>query len=263
MELEAAEAGTGAEVEANGLGGSSTEGEAASGSVEEPLLYSVMVDGVEEKVPFDELQKGYMRQSDYTKKTQGVAAEKQELQQLKNLADALERDPRGTLVSLAGALGVDFGTAKQMVAAEFGTEGDEDPVLAIRREVQTLAQQLRSRDEAEQASKQTAAQQAQVKLQIEGELAQLHSGHGDFPDRELIAYALEHGISNLAKAYGAWQYDAIEVNRIAELNAATESKRQAQIVAGGRNASAGALSRGTAGTRPSIREAFEMAKQSQ
>ncbi len=40
---------------------------------EEPDLYAVTIDGAEHEVTFDELVKGYSRQSDYTKKTQALA----------------------------------------------------------------------------------------------------------------------------------------------------------------------------------------------
>ena len=40
---------------------------------EEPDLYAVTIDGEEHEVTFDELIKGYSRQSDYTKKTQALA----------------------------------------------------------------------------------------------------------------------------------------------------------------------------------------------
>jgi hypothetical protein len=40
---------------------------------EEPDLYAVTIDGAEHEVTFDELIKGYSRQSDYTKKTQALA----------------------------------------------------------------------------------------------------------------------------------------------------------------------------------------------
>jgi len=50
---------------------------------EEPDLYSVTVDGEEHEVTFDELLKGYSRQSDYTKKTQTLSAERKEIEDLK------------------------------------------------------------------------------------------------------------------------------------------------------------------------------------
>ena len=48
----------------------------------EPDLYAVTVDGEEHEVTFDELLKGYSRQSDYTKKTQQLSSERKQLEDL-------------------------------------------------------------------------------------------------------------------------------------------------------------------------------------
>jgi len=49
---------------------------------EEPELYAVTVNGEEQEVTFDELLKGYSRQSDYTRKTQDLSTERRELESL-------------------------------------------------------------------------------------------------------------------------------------------------------------------------------------
>ena len=49
---------------------------------EEPDLYAVTVDGEEHEVTFDELLKGYSRQSDYTKKTQQLSGERKQMEEL-------------------------------------------------------------------------------------------------------------------------------------------------------------------------------------
>ena len=51
----------------------------------EPELYKVIIDGEEVEVSLDELQKGYSRQSDYTRKTQQLAQQRKE-------AEALQQD---------------------------------------------------------------------------------------------------------------------------------------------------------------------------
>lgn len=234
------------------------DGQAAGGSETEPILYSVKVDGREEKVTFDELTNGYQRGADYTRKTQAVAAERAELAQLKELSAALERNPRGTLVALAGALGVEFGQVQQAFQPQAG-DTELDPLQVIQRDVSRLTQQIEADRQASQTAQQTAAQQANVKAQIEGDLADLHSRHGQFPDMELIQYAVDHRIENLGAAYRAWQYDALDAQRLAEQNAATEAKRRAQVVEGGHNTAAGATRPGTAGSKPTLREAFTSA----
>lgn len=54
--------------------------------VEEPTIrkYKVKVDGEELEVDEDELLKGYSRQADFTRKTQAIAAERKQLEELKN-----------------------------------------------------------------------------------------------------------------------------------------------------------------------------------
>jgi hypothetical protein len=51
----------------------------------EPEVYKVIIDGEEVEVSLDELQKGYSRQSDYTRKTQQLAQQRKE-------AEALQQD---------------------------------------------------------------------------------------------------------------------------------------------------------------------------
>jgi len=51
----------------------------------DPELYKVIIDGEEVEVSLDELQKGYSRQSDYTRKTQQLAQQRKE-------AEALQQD---------------------------------------------------------------------------------------------------------------------------------------------------------------------------
>jgi hypothetical protein len=69
-----------------------------------PDLYKVIIDGEEVEVSLDELQKGYSRQSDYTRKTQQLAQQRKEaealqqdyaqrVQQLNQFAQNLQQQP--------------------------------------------------------------------------------------------------------------------------------------------------------------------------
>ena len=53
-------------------------------SEEEPDVYVVKVDGEELEVSLDELVKGYSRQSDYTRKTQELAGQRDEMTKLQH-----------------------------------------------------------------------------------------------------------------------------------------------------------------------------------
>ena len=68
--------------------------------------YTVKVDGSEEQVSLDELRDGYQRQSDYTRKTQELASERQRLEQAEAIVSSLESDPEGTLKALSEAFGI-------------------------------------------------------------------------------------------------------------------------------------------------------------
>lgn len=242
------------------LGATSTEGagsQAESGSAEEPILYAVKVGGKEEQVTFDELQKGYMRQGDYTRKTQELSQEKQRLAQAQQLADALERDPKGTITALAGYLNVDFGTAAAVAQQVAGD--DDDPLLRLEKKFEGFTQQLTAREQAEKSARDQATQAQAIQAQIEGELQALHGRYGEFPDAEVCQYAADHGVNNLDAAYKAWQFEAQDTQRLAELNAATEAKRRAQVVSGGHSTAPAAVARGPANGRMTIDEALQAA----
>ena len=61
-------------METTELGNSNPE---VSGEISNGETYSVKVDGVEQLVSLDELQNGYQRQADYTRKTQELARERE------------------------------------------------------------------------------------------------------------------------------------------------------------------------------------------
>ena len=80
------------------------EEEAEEVEAAEPELYKVIIDGEEVEVSLDELQKGYSRQSDYTRKTQQLAQQRKEaealqqdyaqrVQQLNQFAQNLQQQP--------------------------------------------------------------------------------------------------------------------------------------------------------------------------
>ena len=56
--------------------------ESDEGEDEEPELYAVTVNGEEREVSFDELLKGYSRQSDYTRKTQELSNDRKQFETL-------------------------------------------------------------------------------------------------------------------------------------------------------------------------------------
>lgn len=233
-------------------------GEAAESTEDQPELFSVRVGGKEQQVSLDELTKGFMLQADYTRKTQELAAQRQQVEAMFVLQNALQNDPRTTLAALAGQLGVDLGFGQQAPAQQ---ADDADPLEILAREVEALRTGLSARERAELEARQAAQTQANLRAQIDNEIATLKAQHGEFDHMQLIQYAVDHQSPNLDLAWNAWQYEQQQLQKIAERNATVAAKRKAQVVSGGNaTAGAGAVTQGTnGGGRMSAREAIAAA----
>ena len=83
----------------------------------------VKVDGEELDVPFNEAIQGYQRQADYTRKTQELSQQREQLQFAQTLQQALESNPQQTLDVLSRHYGV--AEAQRMVAE--ATDTPETP----------------------------------------------------------------------------------------------------------------------------------------
>jgi DNA repair exonuclease SbcCD ATPase subunit len=229
--------------------------ETASGAESEPELFTVKVGGREEKVSLDEALKGYQRGEDYTRKTQALATRERELQQYVGLANWIQEKPEEAVRTLAAQFNISL-TDKQVdrMAAQVGD--DDDPLARIERQFNQLTSKLTAREQADLEAQQSAKNAEATKQQILNEVSDLHEKHGDFVDLELMNYALEHGFSNMAQAYKAWQFDAMQDQRIAEQNAKVEAKRKGQIVEGGTSRAPGAVTPSGKGGKTSIHDAF-------
>jgi hypothetical protein len=168
-----------------------------------------------EQVTLDELQRGYMRQGDYTQKTQALAAQRQQYEAATRLAEALQADPHGTLLQLATATGVDLASL-QGPAAQSELGGDQgtgqnqaldpsDPVqaelMALREQVQQLQQGYEGVEDA----------QANAWLDQETVAAsEIFEGLGiDFDPEELYAYAAERELTDVSSAAKALAFDKL------------------------------------------------------
>ena len=217
-------------------------------SIEEPMEpggdYTVKIDGAEHQVTLEELQQGYQRQADYTRKTQELASERQRLQQAETIVNALEADPQGTLNALGGALGVQGNPGTQ---DDMSWE-DEDPTT---QRVAQLEAQV-----AYQAK--THRQQA-----LDKEVTRLKGVYGEFDERELFQHALNNKIANLEAAYahknfGTMANYAGQLQRDAD---ALDAKRKGAPVQGGKSVQEGAVSTDKTKEPSTLREAFALAKQ--
>lgn len=248
-ETEGESEGTNDEVEDDGAGDEVVSEEQGVEDTSERI--TVTIDGAEVEVSLDELRNGYLRQSDYTRKTQGVAAERQRLAAMAQLADALEADPAGTITALQKAF------ADQL--------GDADEV-----ELDPVEERLR-RSEAFIERQEAAAREAQIVGEANAALAAAQLPEAKY-DRQgvvltgpeaLLQFALDNQIGNLtvaARLLRSEQKPAPQVK--AKTAAVTEQKRAAAVVEGGRT-KAPATTAPAKAKRMSLREAYEAAKAAQ
>lgn len=203
---------------------------------------TVKVDGQEQAVSLKEALDGYSRQSDYTRKTQELATERQRLSQAEAIYQALEADPQGTMQALQEA----FGIAPQSAGA------DDEWVDPVEQRIAMLEQQI--------AAQQEAARQAD----IDREITDLHSRYGEFDEGALLAHAIKFGIPNLEAAYAHMTYDSVAAERAAAKQAAEEAalaaKRDASLVAGGHSAPSGVVTAGAGDRVESVWDAFRLAQ---
>lgn len=191
----------------------------------------VKIDGAELKVPLSEAIAGYQRQSDYTRKTQELAEQKQALQFAATLQTALENDPKSTIDLLSRHYGISRSEAQQMVDDfDFDSE-DVDPVERRMRELDSRVAQF---------------EEYQSQQQIEREVSRLKSTYDDFDTNEVVQAALRSGISDLEAVYKQLAFDKIMRQRNLEKQAADirqaeeqkvlDAKRGAAVVEGGSSA---------------------------
>lgn len=140
------------------------EVERNTGDDDEPS-FTVKVDGKTQEVTLDELLKGYQRQSDYTRKTQDLKAERDRAAAALELVEALENDPQGTLEQLTQWAGGDT------------DETDVDPYDQRLTQTEQFIQQ----------------QQEQAMLaQVDAEFSRLQGEYGDFDNEAVLQWALDH-----------------------------------------------------------------------
>jgi hypothetical protein len=204
------------------------------------------VDGT--PITLDEARNGYLRQSDYTRKTQELAEMRSRLAEAEAITAALQQDPVGTIQALQEAFGVSgFGDQSET------SFDDMDPETA---RIAVLEQKI--------AAQEAAATQAA----IEAELSGLHEKFGEFDDSVLFAHAIKGGFPSLRAAYADLNLETLssQVEQITAKQREEEqrlaAKRQAANVIHNGASRAGAAAPAAPEQYSSIREAFLAAKKS-
>ena len=207
--------------------------------------YTVKVDGEQQQVSLEELQSGYQRQADYTRKTQELASERQRLQQAETIVSALEADPQGTLAALGNALGVADSPVPQ---DDVSSWEDEDPTA---QRVAHLEAQV--------------ARQAQThrKQALDKEVSRLKGQYGNFDEQVLFKHALDNKIANLEAAYTHMNFNGLAgyAGKLQRDQETLEAKRGGAPVEGGKTVQQGTVVDGSPKKVTSLREAFALAKQ--
>mgnify|MGYP001199090145 CR=1 FL=1 len=220
-------------------------------SIDVPLepgeTYTIKVDGVEEQVSLEELQNGYQRHSDYTRKTQEVAAERDRLHQAEQIVSALENNPEETLRTLAQSFDLDFGGQPDSSSQDYNWEEEEDPT----------AKKIAALEKRVEQSESVRRQEA-----VERQVSNLQETYGDFDSRELLNHALRHKIPNLEAAYTHWRFDEVKstADKLTKEQEIVSKKREAAVVEPGGSTQMGTDSKPTSIPK-SIREAFAQAKE--
>lgn len=209
---------------------------------------TVKVDGQEVEMTLKEALSGVMRQQDYTRKTQEVAAERERLASFARLAEALEEDPVGTIKVLQRALGVDG--AADLVEQ---VEEELDPTEARLRRVEAIAE----REEQEARNREHIRTAETAIASTEG----LESDAG-----ELLQFAIENNVLDLNKAAHFLLLEKRAAAKVEQKKTdgeeAKNRKRAAAVVDGGRTRAPST----TVPAKPvkmTLRQAYEAAKLSQ
>ena len=220
--------------------------------------FTVKVNGTDQTVTLEEMQAGYMRQADYTRKTTDVANQRKELEKAVVLSEALEKDPRRTLETIAAHYGVNAPVAApQRAAVDYGDDNLGEPenvdpnMQALQAEVDRLNSQLSSVATTQQMGK------------IDQELAALESQYGTIDRETLLRHASVNNLP-IATAYRDLHFEeaqsalTAQKERQAAEQAVVEQKRQqAGVVSSGVGAAAGSVGEPSGGGEMSLMDALK------
>jgi hypothetical protein len=209
---------------------------------------TVKVAGQPVTVTMREMADGYMRQADYTRKTQelkGYVAWAQEVQ------NALNTDPQGTIRQMAEYFGVGVQAADPVDPYE---DIDPDLVPYIKQNEALAAEVQRMKSEFERQS------QDRVLNEVRAEMEAVKAAHPDFDPQEVLPVAASKGLT-IQEAYELVSYRKYQASQSAAAAAQAKAKAKADAVASKKAASgrvgSGATLKGSA-TPPQFAEFGEL-----
>lgn len=204
---------------------------------------SVTVNGETFEVPLSELRNGYMRQADYTRKTQQVAADTQVLQWARDMQEAFRTDPAGSI---------------KYLQEQFGLLEQNDPWADVDPEVKPIVDELkRTQQELAQLRQQTQQfANDKVSMQVQSELESVQAKYSDFDPLVVLPIAIENGLS-MEMAYKLWKVDHME----SESKMAEAAKAKAEAAAAKREKARQAATKVSKGSSKVSAEADDSWKQ--
>ena len=178
---------------------------------EESDLYAVKVDGEEVEVTFDELLKGYSRQSDYTKKTQELSQGRKEIEEAKSTYNSalaqMQQERQHYVTQLNQILQNSSNNLQEYDKIDWNTLKEDDPIeyVKLREDYRDGKEKMQALDQQRQMAMQQQNAEAQ-KVQQEAVQAERYKmvealpEWGD-PDKQkelatdVKSYALTQGFS--------------------------------------------------------------------
>jgi len=194
-----------------------TEAESPALSEGDPTeVVFVTEDGTE--ITREEARRGWLRQADYTRKTQEIAAQRAELAAFETLRAALSQDPQGTLSVLAQQYNVPFGTPSPQApqsADPYEGYGLDEPEAGPQEFVDPVARQWIEQQ-----------QQALARQQIEGELSQIRTIDPALDEVAVLRHAHANGLT-IRAAYADLNFDRIAAAKAAPPEPSAEERQAA------------------------------------
>ena len=156
---------------------------------EDKEVYTVKVDGEEIEVSLDELQQGYQRQSDYTKKTQGLSEERREIEDVRGqVSQELQylNQQRQQYQQALGQLGNQlFSNMSRFQNTDWEKMKADDPIEYV-----TKRDEFREEQERLQ---QVHSQNAQIAAQQQAEAKYIHQEMAKEEAKKLVQIIPEMG----------------------------------------------------------------------
>jgi len=178
---------------------------------EEPEVYAVKVDGEELEVSLDELVQGYSRQSDYTRKTQELASQRDEMAQLQQQwaseISQAQTERQQYIEALGHFVQNSAGVLEQFQNVNWENLRETDPIAFVTKKEEYRDAQDRVRQAQEEQHRAGQQQQQEVakmrQLAIQEEHTKLVNAVPEWNDTgkrskmasELSTYALDQGFS--------------------------------------------------------------------